>query len=74
MSATLSSRRRPTKTVTTLTSSDLSAKYNLLLDRRLVLANKQIQAIDSEQDFLKIERSLKIDLLKSQIMNEKKKN
>ncbi|CAH1099138.1 unnamed protein product [Psylliodes chrysocephalus] len=74
VSATLSSRRRPTKTVTTLTSSDLSAKYNLLLDRRLVLANKQIQAIDSEQDFLKIERSLKIDLLKSQIMNEKKKN
>lgn len=68
-----SSRRRPKQSINTLTSSDVAAKYNLLLDKRLVLVEKQIENMDREQEFLKTERKLKIDLLKLQIANEKLK-
>ncbi|KAJ8926625.1 hypothetical protein NQ314_020989 [Rhamnusium bicolor] len=59
-----SSRRRPTKTIRTLTSSDVSNKYNLLLDKRLVLVEMQIKQLDEEREF---RRQKEMDLLKAEI-------
>lgn len=72
--STRTNRRRPIQRVNTLTSSDVAAKYNVLLDKRLVLVEKQIENIDNEMEFLNSERKLKLELLKLQISNEKMKN
>ncbi|CAH2011734.1 unnamed protein product [Acanthoscelides obtectus] len=55
-------KRRP-KQVVTASTSDIASKFNLLLDKRLTLSEKQIQATDEEQEFIKMEGKLKINLL-----------
>ncbi|KAJ8931630.1 hypothetical protein NQ314_015424 [Rhamnusium bicolor] len=67
------SRRRPRTFVKSLTTSELSQKYNKLLHERLEIAHYQKQHL---QNLLKMEtkeHELKVELLKTQIEKKKKK-
>lgn len=66
------SRRRPTGSVKVLSSSLFAEKYDLLLDKRLILTDKLIEDIDEERTFKRKERKLKLELLQLQI--DEKKN
>lgn len=87
----LNNRRRPRTGIRALTSSDVAAKYNVLLDRRLVLIEKQIEqtnemrncAIEEAKEKKKLlqmqqevqqlkkdEKKIKIDILKSELVNK----
>lgn len=63
------SRRRPMGNVKVLTSSDVAEKYNLLLDKRLVLINKQIEENVELRNFSNEERKIKLTILKQQQEN-----
>lgn len=62
----LKNRRRPQTGVKTLTSSDVSEKYNILLDRRLVLIEKQIEQANTEQSSVCEMQNQKKKILKLQ--------
>lgn len=62
----LKNRRRPQAGVKTLTSSDVSDKYNVLLDRRLVLIEKQIEQANTEKSSVCEIQTQKKKLLKLQ--------
>lgn len=62
-------RRRPQTGVRALTSSDVAEKYNILLDRRLVLIEKQIEQANETKNFLREEQKQKISLFKTQDEN-----
>ena len=61
-----SNRRRPQAGIRALTSSDVSEKYNILLDRRLVLIDKQIEHTTQLQHYSREEQKKKIEVLKAQ--------
>lgn len=69
-----SQRRRPVKTIQTLTSSKISEKYNLLLDKRLVLVEKQISQVNMDINFKRQENSLKIQILELELESRKPQN
>ncbi|KAI4455388.1 apontic [Holotrichia oblita] len=64
------SRRRP-HIVKALTTSELSEKYNRLIDMRLEIAEFQKQLIKADIERRKEEHALKCALLKAQIENSK---
>ncbi|KAK4882243.1 hypothetical protein RN001_005562 [Aquatica leii] len=57
------SRRRPTTSLRTFTSSDVAKQYYILLDRRLMLVDKQIKQIDEEREFKKENHNVTMELL-----------
>ncbi|KAK4882382.1 hypothetical protein RN001_005701 [Aquatica leii] len=65
------SRRRPTTTIMALTSSDVSARYDELLNKRLILINKQIKLLDDEAAFKKEQQNLQLELLNIEIAIKK---
>lgn len=67
------SRRRPRTVVKALTTSELSEKYNKLLDHRLEIAKFQKTILENQINNQQEEHELKIQLLKYQISIEKKK-
>ncbi|KAJ8913083.1 hypothetical protein NQ315_006584 [Exocentrus adspersus] len=67
-----SNRRRPTTTVRALSSSHLSEKYELLMDKRLVIADYEKRKLENDLDMQRVEHNLKVELLKIQIEIEKK--
>lgn len=67
------SRRRPTGSVKVLTSSLFAEKYDLLLDKRLILTDKLIEDLEEERSFKKKEHKLKLELLQLQVEELKKK-
>lgn len=60
-----SDRRRPMGKIRLLTSSDVAEKYNLLLDKRLVLLEKQIEQNVEQQNFFS-EKKIKMNISKQQ--------
>lgn len=60
------------KTIQTLTSSKFAEKYDLLLEKRLTLVEKQIEAIDNENRMKRERHQLEMELLKSKIKNNRK--
>ncbi|KAF5278537.1 hypothetical protein FQR65_LT15650 [Abscondita terminalis] len=64
-------RRRPTTRITTLTSSDVAHKYNIILDRRLVLLEKQRLQIEEQVAYDREERKLKLEQLKLDVAYKK---
>ncbi|CAG9762750.1 unnamed protein product [Ceutorhynchus assimilis] len=68
-----SSRRRPSGAVKALTTSELSDKYNTLVDKRLQIADFEIKKHEMEIHQLDKENKLKIQLLELQINVEKQK-
>lgn len=71
-----SSRRRPAVTVKALTSSEISAKYNALLDERLAIISLQKQGFEEEtkQRKMKFEKEMILLDLKIKIEQEKLRN
>lgn len=71
---TLKSRRRPQTGVKTLTSSNVAEKYDILLDRRLVLIEKQIDQANTEKSSVceMHNQKKKILKLKEEILNLEK--
>ncbi|CAH1102134.1 unnamed protein product [Psylliodes chrysocephalus] len=67
------SRRRPTEFVKVLSSSLFAEKYDLLLDRRLILSEKLIEELEEERVFKRKERKLKLELLQLEIVEKKQK-
>ncbi|KAJ8915275.1 hypothetical protein NQ315_014783 [Exocentrus adspersus] len=61
------SGRRPTTAVKTLTSSHVAEKYNILLDRRLVLVEQQIEQGKEEHLLTVRKRKLEIALLEEEL-------
>lgn len=59
-----SDRRRPVRGVRALSSSDVAEKYNILLDRRLVLIDKQLEQSTEAKNFAQEEHKQKIKILK----------
>ncbi|XP_048519895.1 uncharacterized protein LOC125503486 isoform X2 [Dendroctonus ponderosae] len=68
-----SGRRRPNTTVRALASSLLAGKYDQLMDKRLAIADLEKQKLENDLKFQKEEQALKLELLKLQIINEKKR-
>lgn len=68
-----SSRRRPTQIVKALTSSELSQKYNNLLDKRLEIATNLKKQIEQEITQSSIKHEREIALLDRQIEVENEK-
>lgn len=64
-------RRRPVLT-RALTTSDISEKYNLLLDKRLIFINKQLSQQEEQANFQKEEQKLKLHVLKLEIEYKKR--
>ncbi|CAH1103844.1 unnamed protein product [Psylliodes chrysocephalus] len=60
-----SARRRPTGGVKTLTSSDFAEKY-VLLDKRSILVEKQIEQITEQQYFVREEQKRKLKIFQQQ--------
>lgn len=67
----LFNRRRPVGGIRALTSSDVAEKYNILLDKRLALVNKQLEQIVEIQHFAREEQQYKMSMLKLQEENLK---
>ncbi|XP_018577299.1 myb/SANT-like DNA-binding domain-containing protein 3 [Anoplophora glabripennis] len=65
------SRRRPRTIVKSLTTSELSQKYNKLLDERIEIAQYQKQHYQNLIKFEMQEHELRVELLKTQIEKEK---
>ena len=64
-------RRRPLKQMTTLTSSDVAHKYNLLLDKRLALVNTQVEELKLKKEEKKMKfRVLKITYCKKTLLKQ----
>ncbi|CAH0556533.1 unnamed protein product [Brassicogethes aeneus] len=59
-----SDRRRPVGGLRALTSSDVGEKYNILLDNRLVLVEKQLEQIIESKTFAQEEHRQKIKILR----------
>lgn len=74
MKKTNCSRRRPTQVVQALTSSKFAEKYNVLLDKRLILTTKQIEDLEEEQVFKRKKRQLELEILQAQLEAVKKQN
>lgn len=67
-------RKRPnTSTIRTLTSSHVAEKYNVLLDKRLVLVKKQIQEIEDCYAYTREKEKLEIQALKNKEDTERLK-
>ncbi|XP_074026333.1 uncharacterized protein [Leptinotarsa decemlineata] len=62
-------RRRPIGGIRALTSSDIAEKYNILLDKRLALVEKQLEQIVESQNYAKEEQQYKSRMLKLQEEN-----
>lgn len=62
-----SQRRRPVKTIQTLTSSKFGEKYNILLEKRLVLVEKQIDSLTQDIQLKKEKHKLEIEILKAEL-------
>lgn len=65
-------RRRPTTVVKTLTSSEIAKKYDLLLDKRLMLVEGQLTHMEQENALIIRKRKLEIELLETEILLKKK--
>ncbi|XP_057671229.1 uncharacterized protein LOC130902958 [Diorhabda carinulata] len=55
-----------------LSSSNIAKKYDILLDRRAILVDKQIEQINEELHFQKIKNKLEIEILKLKVEKKKK--
>ncbi|CAG9760148.1 unnamed protein product [Ceutorhynchus assimilis] len=64
--STSTSRRRPTTVVKSLTSSDVSKKYDLLLDKRLMLLQGQLNHMEQENALIIRKRKLEIEVLETE--------
>ncbi|KAH1024901.1 hypothetical protein HUJ05_009736 [Dendroctonus ponderosae] len=67
-----SGRRLPNTTVRSLALSLLADKYDQLMDKWLAIADLGKQKMENDLKFQKKEQALKLELLKLQIINEKK--
>lgn len=67
------SRRRPRTVVKCLTTSELSEKYNKLLNERLEIAHYQNQHLQNSIKMEVAEHKLRMELLQSQIESNKTK-
>ncbi|KAF5277516.1 hypothetical protein FQR65_LT15978 [Abscondita terminalis] len=66
------SRRRPTTSVKPLTSSDIAKKYDMLMDKRLMLVEGQLKDMQKEHELLIKKRNLEIELLELEVHLKKK--
>ncbi|KAF5272607.1 hypothetical protein FQR65_LT17325 [Abscondita terminalis] len=66
------SRRRPTTSVKPLTSSDIAKKYDMLMDKRLMLVEGQLKHMQKEHELLIKKRNLEIELLELEVHLKKK--
>ncbi|CAH1998446.1 unnamed protein product [Acanthoscelides obtectus] len=63
-----SNRRRPTETVIrSLSSNQLAEKYNLLVDKKNVIADHVQKKLEQEIDYARIEHELRVQALKYDI-------
>lgn len=67
-----SQRRRPVKTVQTLTSSKFAEKYDLLVEQRLILVKKQIDAIAFEKKLKEEKHIYEVENLKLELEIKKR--
>jgi hypothetical protein len=61
------SRRRPTAVVKALTSSDIAAKYKLLIDNRLAIAERDLSWAKEKQSLEKENLLLDIEIKKEKL-------
>lgn len=70
--ATPKSRRRPTTVVKCLTSSEIAKKYDLLLDKRLMFLEGQLNHMKEDNALAIRKRTLEIELLQTELLLKKK--
>ncbi|KAK4882522.1 hypothetical protein RN001_005841 [Aquatica leii] len=61
------SRRRPTTIIKPLTSSDIAKKYDLLMDKTLMLVQGQLKHMEKENALIIKKRKLEIELLELEL-------
>jgi len=66
------SRRRPATVVKSLTSSDVAKKYDILLDKRLCLVEKQLKHMDEDHALNVLKKQLEIDILRAELSSKQK--